>query len=302
MKQSRAVVGSVASYYKDYVCQKGLESFFRSNSVVTSVRKLASPTGDKRWQVDGFDRSSWSHFSYITPSVVLATGTHNKPNLLTIPGEDLPFVMHSLPELEKQMEAGAVDKVLVVGAGLSAADAIITAGFYNVPVSHVFRRDVSDPKLIFNQLPENMYPEYHKVHRMMKTAGSGYHQSYKALSRQQICEIRPDGTVLLNHTDDPTGEKLSIVKVSHVCVLIGSKPNLGFFQDNGCNLGLEQGQLIDSKANPVDIDIYTHESFNFPGLYALGPLVGDNFVRFLQGGALAITNHIRSLKDVKSSS
>ena len=28
------------------------------------------------------------------------------------------------------------------------------------------------------------------------------------------------------------------------------------------------------------------------GLYAMGPLVGDNFVRFLQGGALGITSHI----------
>lgn len=28
------------------------------------------------------------------------------------------------------------------------------------------------------------------------------------------------------------------------------------------------------------------------GLYAMGPLVGDNFVRFLQGGALAITSNI----------
>lgn len=33
-----------------------------------------------------------------------------------------------------------------------------------------------------------------------------------------------------------------------------------------------------------------------PGLYALGPLVGDNFVRFIIGGALAITSHIYKQK------
>jgi hypothetical protein len=27
-------------------------------------------------------------------------------------------------------------------------------------------------------------------------------------------------------------------------------------------------------------------------MYALGPLAGDNFVRFLQGGAVAIASHI----------
>ena len=53
-----------------------------------------------------------------------------------------------------------------------------------------------------------------------------------------------------------------------------------------------------SKNNPVDINIYTFESVLHRGLYAMGPLVGDNFVRFLQGGALGITSHIlRKRKD-----
>jgi hypothetical protein len=34
------------------------------------------------------------------------------------------------------------------------------------------------------------------------------------------------------------------------------------------------------------------DSPNQRGVYAMGPLVGDNFVRFLQGGALAITADI----------
>jgi len=58
------------------------------------------------------------------------------------------------------------------------------------------------------------------------------------------------------------------------------------------NIGIHTGMPIDCKRNPVDIDISTHESVREPGLFALGPLVGENFVRFLQGGALAITNHI----------
>lgn len=29
-----------------------------------------------------------------------------------------------------------------------------------------------------------------------------------------------------------------------------------------------------------------------PGLYAMGPLVGENFVRFLKGGALAIASDL----------
>lgn len=53
-----------------------------------------------------------------------------------------------------------VDPVLIVGAGLSAADAVLSARFRSLPIIHVFRRsNVSLDKT----LPENMYPEYHKV-------------------------------------------------------------------------------------------------------------------------------------------
>lgn len=53
-----------------------------------------------------------------------------------------------------------IEPVLVVGAGLSAADAIIAVRGRNVPVIHVFRS--KSPELN-KQLPENLYPEYHKV-------------------------------------------------------------------------------------------------------------------------------------------
>lgn len=50
--------------------------------------------------------------------------------------------------------------MVVVGAGLSAADAVIAARARNVPVVHVFRNKSAT---LNKQLPENMYPEYHKV-------------------------------------------------------------------------------------------------------------------------------------------
>ena len=50
------------------------------------------------------------------------------------------------------------------------------------------------------------------------------------------------------------------------------------------------------KEIPFFLDLFSHESIRQPGIYAMGPLVGDNFVRFLQGGALAISNHILKKK------
>jgi hypothetical protein len=49
---------------------------------------------------------------------------------------------------------------------------------------------------------------------------------------------------------------------------------------------------ISCRNNPLDVDLFTLESTKQSGLYAMGPLVSDNFVRFAQGGALAITRDI----------
>lgn len=66
---------------------------------------------------------------------------------------------------------------MIVGAGLSAADAIVAALESGRSVLHVFRRSPEDPRLIFNNLPAAIYPEYHRIHRMM--AGKESHPGYK---------------------------------------------------------------------------------------------------------------------------
>ena len=94
-------------------------------------------------------------FRYITKNVVLATGAADMPNKLSVPGEDLPFVLHKLSQLNKLIKAKELgpqsSPVLVVGAGLSAADAIIAAQTHHIDIAHVFRRTVRDPSLIFNR-------------------------------------------------------------------------------------------------------------------------------------------------------
>lgn len=56
-------------------------------------------------------------------------------------------------------------------------------------------------------------------------------------------------------------------------------------------LGEDPNKPVDCKTNPIAVDKYTNQVLNVPmkGLYAMGPLVGDNFIRFIPGGALAIT-------------
>lgn len=63
-------------------------------------------------------------------------------------------------------------------------------------------------------------------------------------------------------------------------------------------LGEDPSRPIDCKSNPILVDKFTNEVIRSPkGLYAMGPLVGDNFIRFIPGGALAITSALHKEND-----
>lgn len=60
--------------------------------------------------------------------------------------------------------------------------------------------------------------------------------------------------------------------------------------DSGLGFGEDPNKPIDCKNNPLAVNKLTNELLEVPGVYALGPLVGDNFVRFIAGGALSISS------------
>lgn len=300
----------------------GLERSFACGTTVTSVRRVSLQSGCSVWEIQGLQRRGEENgpqrdvdlpFSVFAENVVLATGTHDIPARLCVEGETLPYVCHSFWELEAAISSGRLDRasepILVVGAGLTAADAILAVHHLNTPVYHAFRRGVSDPALIFNQLPKLLYPEYHKVHQMMslqqhqsgespsdmvnqRLSSSGDERAgspcsypgYLSFPRHRVVSFKPDGKCIL---EDEEGHK-AVLQVSMALILIGSHPNLSFLPDQGRLLGLEPDEPISCRRNPLDVNAYTYESAKETGLYAMGPLVGENFVRFLKGGALAI--------------
>nr|XP_015220594.1 PREDICTED: oxidative stress-induced growth inhibitor 1 [Lepisosteus oculatus] len=322
LRNDRATPAEIASYYQHYVTAMGLQSRFAPETLVTSLRRVpcgGAAGGSPRtvWEVQGVRGSDGQGaegepFSVRARSVVLATGTQDVPARLGAEGEDLPFVAHSFLELEAAMASGQVGEgsapVLVVGAGLTAADAVLVAHHFNIPVYHAFRRAVGDPGLIFNQLPKVLYPEYHKVHQMMTqqqfqpqdgpetpagTLGdscgfTGSYPGYLSFPRHRVAAFRPDRKCVL----EGEGGRQTVLQVSLVLVLIGSHPSLSFLPHGGRHLGVDAEEPISCRRNPVDVDPFTHESLREPGLYALGPLVGENFVRFLKGGALAVASDL----------
>lgn len=122
---------------------------------------------------------------------------------------------------------------------------------------------------------------------MMKDGGSTY-SLYRALPEYTLTDF--DETQKQVTLTSPSGEQMKTF-VSFAAVLIGSRPNLTFLPSN-LSMGTIKNLPIDCKTNPIDIDRLTHKVRGTENLFAVGPLAGDNFVRFIFGGALAVVAEI----------
>jgi len=320
LKQDRASMQDVRMYYEDYVNQKGLSANFHSGTTVTRVERVLdvchsidSESGEQipcshphhgkhKWEVRGFQSStdpitgetSTQDFCYRAPDIVLATGTSDNPNHLRITGEARPYMYYSLGRLEQEILSGHItpssDPVVIVGAGLSAADAVLFVREHGIPVAHVFRREASDPAIVYRKLPSKLYPEYHRVHTWMRDGTDGHEEGgYVAYPSHSVAECKDSGRTIIRNTNCGTDK---LIQASAVLVQIGARPDLSFLPNSGRNLGIIPDRRVDGKHNPFDIDPFSYQSVHEQGLFAMGPLVGDNFVRFLRGGALAIVSHM----------
>lgn len=201
--------------------------------------------GKFKWEVRGYktiddDKNGATlDFCYRAPTVVLATGAYDCPQLLAVPGEHLPHVWHSSKNLATlALERGTAEPVLVVGAGLSAADAVLHALDLGLPVVHIYRRATAMPSPMLAALPAAVYPEYRHVYDLM--SGSASDDSYHGYPEHTVMEFKADGKVLLRPA---TGTTDIVVEVSVAMVLIGSSPDLSFLPQHGQNLAIMQGEL-----------------------------------------------------------
>lgn len=273
----------VGMYYMDYVNKMELTQSFVNNVKVTSVTPLGNG-----WKVEGVQFNNTTDpvpselFTVISDNVALACGAFNTPRKLNIPGEHLPFVYHQFsdPEIFSSKQCA----VLVVGCGLVALDAILNLMARKIPVIHVFRRSAKDPELILNQL-SSAYADYLKLKPLISSK-SQVNEYYTPFPQHRVSEILPNKEVIVEHVNKKSSFKVTVNKV---IVHIGLLPDLTFI-DNPEELREDPEKEFNIKTNPLDIDLFTYELRSRKGLYALGPLIGDNFVRFISGGALAITH------------
>jgi thioredoxin reductase (NADPH) len=74
---------------------------------------------------------------YLSKNIIVATGYYDNPNLLNVPGENLPKVRHYF----KEAHPYAYLKVIVVGAGNSAVDAALETYRRGAEVTMVIREE-----------------------------------------------------------------------------------------------------------------------------------------------------------------
>jgi thioredoxin reductase (NADPH) len=166
---------------------------------------------DNAFEVRTTDRYG-CHHTYASRKIILATGYYDIPNLLNVPGEDLPKVLHYYKEAHPYYN----QDVAVIGAKNSAAIAALELFWTGARVTLIHRGGQISEKVKYWIRPN--------IENRIKCG------EIKAYFHSQVVEIRPDSILLKT----PQGETL--VKNDFVFALIGYSPDLEFLNSIGVTL------------------------------------------------------------------
>jgi thioredoxin reductase (NADPH) len=191
---------------------------------------------------------------YSTKKAIIATGYYDLPNLIGIPGEDLPKVSHYYTGPHPFYRR----KVAVVGGANSAAVAALDLWRHGAEVTLIFREAALGTNLKYWILPD--------IQNRIKDG------DIRALPESEVKEIVP-GSVCVHRKN---GEVLHIEN-DFVLALTGYHPDFDFLRD----MGVE----IDPQTQRPVCDTETRES-NVPGIYLAGVIIAgmDTNEIFIENG------------------
>ncbi len=183
-----------------------------------------------------------SKASYRSGHVIIATGFYDLPNLLGVPGEDLPKVSHYY----KDPHFYASQKLAVVGASNSAVDAALECWRKGADVTMIVRGDEIGQRVKYWVRPDI-------VNRIEEGSITAYYNT-------EVKEIRERELVLAT----PEGER--VLPNDFVLALTGYQPNFDFLIQAGIRLSDDEKRL-------PEYDPETMET-NVEGMYLAGVICG----------------------------
>ncbi len=157
--------------------------------------------------------------TYHTQAIVLATGYYDTPNLLNVPGEDLPKVKHYYDNVHPYIG----QEVLVVGARNSAAQVALELWQKGAKVTMLVRGNEISNKVKYwikpnleNRIKEGSIPTY-------------FNSTIEEIFPNQVTLNTPEGKVTI--TND------------FVLSMTGYRPNYAFLRKIGIEISEDQSQL-----------------------------------------------------------
>src|SRR5579864_7852023 len=218
----------VADHYRLHICQ------------YVWVKNVTGE--DNKFRITATDRSGGIH-DFQARKVIVATGYYDLPNLMHIPGEDLPKVFHYYHEPHPYYDSD----VMVIGGKNSAAIAALELWRHGARVTIVYRGAAMHPHVKYWIKPD--------IENRIKSG------EIAAYFKSNVVEIGVDCVTV----DTPQG-RLPL-KNDFVFALTGYHPDYDFLQSLGIELATEECRPI--------CDPETLES-NVPGIYVAGVIVAGS--------------------------
>lgn len=207
---------------------------------------------------------------YRASAVIVATGYYDHPNLLGIPGEDLPKVMHYYKEPHPFVD----QNIAVVGAANSAVDVALETFRKGARVTMVIRESGLRPTIKYWVKPD--------IENRIKEG------SITAYFNSQIQAIR------LNAIDILTPEGKKILANDFVFAMTGYKPDYDFLQRIGI-------RILDDEMRTPYFNPDNYET-NVAGLFLAGVVCGGMetnkwFIENSRAHALRIFQQIQKMRE-----
>ena len=182
------------------------------------------------------------HDTYHTEAVVVATGFYDTPNMLNVPGEDLPKVVHYYRDAHPYVG----QKVLVIGARNSACDVALEAWQKGAEVTMAIRGGEIHERVKYWIRPNI-------INRIKEG-------SIKAHFHTVVKEIRPKEVVL----EGPDGE--FTIENDFVLAMTGYQPNYQLLERLGIDIPEDKDRVPRHKSDNLES--------NLPNVYLAGVVCG----------------------------